>query len=162
MKIRSVVRRIAARVDPTAATIAGLAAGVAFVGVMEFDLRLTGRNVDDRVLLGRPLVPDRPEAAQAVGTLLHLARSVAFAWLYALVERRLPGPPWWKGVLFFNLENVALYPLTALGDRHPAIRDGQLAPYFTWPAFLQSIPRHVAYGAVLGLLYARLRRPSAP
>lgn len=158
MGLRSLVARTWRRIDPRAATVAGLAAGAAFVAVMEADLRLTGRNVDDRIFLGRPLAPDRPEAAKGIGTLLHVLNSIGFAWLYALLEARLPGPPWAKGVLFFNLENVVLYPLTALDRKHPAVQDGQIAPYFTWPAFLQSIPRHVAYGAVLGVLYDRLRR----
>lgn len=155
----SAIGRLARGVDPKAAALSGLAAGIAFAAVMEADLRLTGRNVDDRVFLGRPLVPHRPEAAKGVGMLLHLLNSVGFAWLYALVEAKLPGPPWLRGVLFFNVENVVLYPLTALlEERHPAIRDGQIDRYFTWPAFAQSIPRHVAYGVVLGPLYARLRR----
>lgn len=152
------VARTWRRIDAPAATLAGLAAGAAFVAVMEADLRLTGRHVDDRIFLGRPLVPDRPEAAKGIGTLLHFLNAIGFAWLYALLEARLPGPPWAKGVLFFNLENVVLYPLTALDRKHPAVRDGQIDRYFTWPAFLQSIPRHVAYGAVLGVLYDRRRR----
>src|SRR5690349_4282038 len=156
MKQRS--RPVSSRrpVNLAAATIAGLAAGLAFVVVMEVDLVATGRNVDDRIALGRPLVADQPERAKAVGLALHLVNSVGFAWLYAVVQRRIPGPPWWRGVLMFNVENVLLYPLTAWEDLHPAIRDHQLDRYFTWPAFLQSIPRHVVFGAVLGWLYNRL------
>lgn len=153
-------RSVFDRIDLRATTIAGFAAGVAFYAVMEADLRLTRRNVDDRIFLAGPLVSD-PEAARRVGTIIHFANSLGFAALYAAVEPKLPGPPWWKGVLFFNLENVLLYPLTALGDRHPAIRAGVIADYWTWPAFLQSIPRHVAFGAVLGEVYARLRRDAA-
>src|SRR4028118_1217530 len=41
------------RIDTRAAVVAGLAAGAAFVATMEVDLRVTGRNVDDRILLGR-------------------------------------------------------------------------------------------------------------
>ena len=146
------------RIDTRAAVVAGLAAGAAFVATMEVDLRVTGRNVDDRILLGRPVVTN-PAKAKAAGTLLHGANSVAFAFLYAVVCDRIPGPPWWKGTLFFNAENVVLYPLTAALERyHPAIRNGELASYWTWPAFVQSIPRHVAYGAVLGATYDRVRR----
>jgi hypothetical protein len=151
------IRRVADGIDAKAATIAGLAAGAAFVATMEIDLRATGRNVDDRILLGRPVVKN-PDAAKAVGTILHGVNSVAFAWLYAAVCDRIPGPPWWKGVLFFNVENVLLYPLTAFERFHPAVREGRLASYWNWPAFLQSIPRHVAYGVVLGVVYDRLRR----
>jgi uncharacterized protein DUF6789 len=141
-----------------AATIAGLVAGIAFVLVMDVDLRLTGRNVDDRIALGRPFVADRPERAKSVGFVAHLIASIGFGWLYAWLQRWLPGPPWWRGVLVFNIENLLLYPLTAWEDLHPAIRDRQIDRYFTWPAFFQSIPRHVVYGAVLGALYDRLAR----
>ena len=139
-----------------AAVLAGLAGGIAFYLTMLLDLKV-GKNVDDRIFLGRPLVKE-PEQAIAAGNVMHAVNSAAFGVVYAMVEDRIPGPPWWKGTLFFNIENVVLYPLTAVGNRHPAIRDGQIDPYWTWPAFLQSIPRHIAYGAVLGIVYDRLRR----
>lgn len=150
------IRSLLARIDPKATTIAGLAAGAAFYAVMEADLRLTGRNVDDRIFLAGPIVRD-PAAAKAVGSAIHVANSLAFAALYAVLEPEIPGPPWWKGTLFFNVENLVLYPLTAVGDRHPAIREGIIDDYWTWPAFFQSIPRHVAYGLVLGVVYDRLK-----
>ncbi|MCD6028525.1 MAG: hypothetical protein K0S78_699 [Thermomicrobiales bacterium] len=143
-------------VDPKAVVMSGLAAGAVFVAVLEADLRLTGRNVDDLTILGRPFVADA-RRARVVGGLIHAVNSVGLAGLYALVEPRLPGPPWWKGVLFANAENLILYPITVFEDHHPAVRDGLVDRYFTWPAFWQSVPRHVAYGAVLGVLYDRLR-----
>lgn len=143
--------------DARAATLAGLAAGAAFVATLEADLRVTGNNVDDLIFLGRPLAGG-PNLARPIGLVVHAANSVGFALLYARLEERLPGPPWWRGVLFFNIENLLLYPMLIFEDLHPAIRDGQLDRYWTWPSFLQSIPRHVAYGAVLGVAYARLRR----
>ena len=159
MKALRWVRRfpVAEGVDVRAAGIAGLAAGAAFVAVLEADVRLTGNKVDDLVFLGRPLA-GKPTLARPVGLALHAANSVGFALLYARLQDRLPGPPWWRGVLFFNVENVLLYPFLVFEEWHPAIRDGQLDRYWTWPSFLQSIPRHVAYGAVLGPVYARLRR----
>lgn len=151
------VKRAGRRADIPSAVIAGIAAGIAFLATMVVDLRLTGRNVDDRILLGRPLVRE-PKMAKGVGTVVHFTNSAAFGFLYALICDRLPGPPWLKGTIFFNVENVALYPITALDRHHPAIKDGTLDRYWTWSAFLQSIPRHIAFGAVLGVLYDRLRR----
>jgi hypothetical protein len=142
--------------DPKAATISGLAAGAAFVAVLEADLRLTGRNVDDLMVLGRPFI-EEPRKARAVGGAIHAINSLALAGLYAVLERRIPGPAWLKGVIFANIENVILYPVTVFEDIHPAVRTGQVDRYFNWPAFWQSVPRHVAYGAVLGLVYDRLR-----
>ena len=150
------------KIDLRAVALAGAAAGAAYAAVLEVDLRLTGRNVDDLTFLGRPFARD-PARVRAVGAAIHLGNSLALATAYALLGHdRLPGPPWLRGTVFANVENTILYPLTALEDLHPAIRDGQLARYWTWPAFLQSVPRHVAYGAVLGALYDRLRRSTAP
>lgn len=142
--------------DPKSVGIAGLAAGAAFVAVLETDLRLTGRNVDDLMILGRPFT-EEPARARALGGAIHAVNSLALASLYAMLERRIPGPSWLKGVIFANVENVILYPITLFEDMHPAIRTGQVDRYFTWPAFWQSVPRHIAFGAVLGVLYDRLR-----
>ena len=117
---------------------------------------MTGRNVDDLTVLGRPFVKD-PDTARIAGSAIHAINSVALAGLYGLIEHRLQGPAWLKGVVFANVENLILYPITVLEDKHPAIRDGQVDRYFNWPAFWQSVPRHIAYGVVLGTLYDRMR-----
>jgi hypothetical protein len=134
-----------------ATLISGLAAGAAFALVLEADLRLTGNNVDDMLVLGRPFVADRTKARR-VGIAIHFVNSVGLAALYGEARQWFPGPPWLKGVLFANVENALLYPITILEELHPGIRDGEIDRYFTWPSFWQSIPRHVAYGAVLGIL----------
>ncbi len=153
--MRSLGRQVRG-LDPKAVMISGLAAGAAFVAVLEADLRLTGRNVDDLMILGRPFA-EEPTKARAIGGAIHAVNSLALATLYATLEPRLPGPAWLKGVVFANVENVVLYPITVFEDIHPAIRLGEVDRYFTWPAFWQSVPRHVAFGAVLGVLYDRLR-----
>jgi hypothetical protein len=151
-----IVSRKIRQLNAKAVTLSGLAAGAAFVAVLEADLRLTGRNVDDLMILGRPFTED-PSKARAVGMAIHVVNSLALASLYATLEARLPGPGWMKGVIFANVENVILYPITRFEDVHPAIRTGQVDRYFNWPAFWQSVPRHIAFGAVLGVLYDRLR-----
>jgi hypothetical protein len=151
-----IVSRQMRQQNAKAVAVSGLAAGAAFVAVLEADLRLTGRNVDDLLILGRPFTED-PTKARAVGTAIHAVNSLVLASLYAALERRLPGPGWLKGVIFANVENVILYPITRFEDVHPAIRTGQVDRYFNWSAFWQSIPRHIAFGAVLGVLYDRLR-----
>jgi hypothetical protein len=152
-----IVGRQIRQFDVKAVAVSGLAAGAAFVAVLEADLRLTGRNVDDLMILGRPFSED-PNKARAVGGAIHAVNSLAMASLYAMLDRRLPGPAWLKGILFANVENVILYPITWFEDIHPAIRDGQVDRYFNWPAFWQSVRRHIAFGAVLGVLYQRLQR----
>ncbi len=149
--------RAIGKLDSKAVAISGLAAGAAFVAVLEADLRLTGRNVDDLMVLGSPFIKD-PTKARAVGGAIHAVNSLALARLYAMLEHRLPGPAWLKGVIFANVENVILYPVTRFEDIHPAIRTGQVDRYYNWAAFWQSVPRHIAFGAVLGMLYDGLRQ----
>jgi hypothetical protein len=150
------IGRAIGELDPKAVAISGLAAGAAFIAVLEADLRLTGRYVDDLMVLGSPFVAE-PAQARALGGAIHAVNSLALASLYAMLERRLPGPAWLKGVVFANAENLILYPVTRFEDLHPAIRTGLVDRYFTWPAFWQSVPRHIAYGLVLGVLYERLK-----
>ena len=118
-----IVGRWVHQLDPKAVVISGLAAGAAFVAVLKADLRLTGRNVDDLMVLGRPFVAD-PTKARAIGGAIHVVNSLALAGLYAVLERRVPGPAWLKGVVFANVENAVLYPITRFEDIHPAIRTG--------------------------------------
>ncbi len=151
-----IVGRQIRQLDPKAVAISGLAAGAAFVAVLEADLRLTGRHVDDLMILGRPFVAD-PTKARAVGAAIHAVNSLALAGLYAALERHIPGAGWLKGVVFANVENVILYPVTRFEDIHPAIRTGEVDRYYNWPAFWQSVPRHIAFGAVLGVVYDRVR-----
>ena len=145
-------------VDHRAAAIAGVAASAAYIAVMEIDRRVVGVNTDDLILLGRPLAP-KPSWAKPIGTVIHLVNGATFGLLYArFVRDQLPGPPWFRGVIFANIENSVLYPLCLLEDLHPAVRDGQIDRYATKIAYLQSVPRHIIFGIVLGSLYDRLRR----
>lgn len=140
-----------------AVVVSGLVAGAAYAVVQELDLRLTGRNVDDLAALGR-LVVRQQGPARMVGLALHLVNSVILALIYAKVQPKLPGPPAVRGALFATIENCLLYPVTLFEDNHPGIRDGSIARYWNWPAFVQSVPRHLAYGAVLGVLLHRLSK----
>lgn len=142
--------------DFPAVAIAGVAAGAAYVVAQEVDIRLTGRNVDDLAALGR-FVVRQPGQARLVGLAIHLVNSIVLALIYSRVESKLPGPPAARGALFATVENIVLYPITMFDEKHPGIRDGSIARYWTWPAFLQSVPRHLVYGAVLGVLLRRLR-----
>ena len=148
-------------VDLRAATVAGLVAGTVYALTAEVDNRISGRNLDDLKVLGRPVVSD-PKWAKLAGLPIHLFNSVALAVLFAAVRKRLPGAPAVQGMAFATIENTVLYPLAALENYHPGIRDGQIDRYFTLPAYLLSIPRHLTYGVTLGVLYDRLRhRPDA-
>ena len=152
------VTRLLNGVDVRAAAIAGLAAGAVYIATQEIDNRLTGQNNDDLKLLGRLLVKG-PEHAKLAGVLPHVVNSTNLGIAYAAIAHdRLPGPPWFRGALFATVENTVLYPIALLEDKHPGIRNGEIDRYLTLKAYLQSVPRHITYGAVVGTLYERLRR----
>ena len=140
-----------------AGAVAGLAGGVAYLVTMEADLALTGNNADDLELLGGLVTKDR-DRAHRFGLLMHLGNSAVMGIAYATVGRKLlPGPEWARGLAFASIENAALYPLALLEDVHPAIREGRIARYWTWPSFAQGVVRHVAFGAVMGGVFERVR-----
>jgi hypothetical protein len=152
------MERVVDGIDVRGAAIAGAVAGAAYLATMEIDNRLTGQNLDDLLILGRPFVDDLA-TARVLGVAVHLANAVALGIVYAaLAQDRLPGPGWLRGIIFGNVENTTLYPFALFENAHPAIRAGEVDRYWTFSAYLQSIPRHVVYGAVLGGLYERLRR----
>lgn len=161
--MRRLMSLLSRRIDARAAALAGVASVVAYTATMDLDRKLTGSKMDDLVLLGRPLVPKRPRLARPVGAAVHLVNGAGLGLTYAaLVHDRFPGPAWLRGMVFLTVENTALYPLTALMTaHHPAVADGQLDSYWSWPAYLESTPPHLVYGAIIGPLYERLRRRSA-
>lgn len=140
------------------ALLPGVVAGLAYAVTAEIDNRISGHNLDDLKLLGRPFVKD-PGAAKAAGAAVHLFNSISLAALFPYARRLLPGGPIAQGVCFALIENTVLYPVAALEHLHPGIRNGEIDRYFTLKAYLLSIPRHIAYGAVLGLMRGRAVNP---
>lgn len=160
--VHGIARSLLRDVDLSAAIRAGVISVVAYTAVMEVDRRITGSRIDDLILLGRPVVPSRPDLARPVGAVVHLANGAFIGLSYAaLAHDRLPGPAWLRGVTALMIENLSLYPVMSVARHlHPAMRDGQLDDYWTWPAFVESLPPHVVYGAMVGPLYERFRRQS--
>lgn len=136
---------------------AGIPAGIAYLGAEWIDNRLSGRRLYDLLLLGRPFVRSMHEA-DALGAVIHLGNSVALGAVYGLwAERRLPGPPVIKGLVFVSIENTVLYPVLAAERFHPARKADEMGSYWSLRSWLWTMPRHFAYGAVLGWLYQKLR-----
>ena len=157
--VRGMARSLLRDVDVGAAVRAGAISVVAYTAVMEFDRKISGSRIDDLILLGRPLVSNRPDLARPVGAVVHLANGALIGLGYAaLVNDRLPVPAWLRGVTALMVENLSLYPVMRVARNvHPAMRDGQLDDYWTWPAFAESLPPHLVYGALIGPLYERFR-----
>lgn len=140
--------------DARRATVAGAAASAAYLAAMAVDLPLLRCPTNDLLLLGG-LISRDPRVWPVVGTAMHFTNGVALAQVYGAVERRLPGPPWLRGVAFTLAENTLLWSLVPLFDRyHPAIRAGELPKMNRPIPFAQQVIRHIAYGAVLGAVYA--------
>jgi hypothetical protein len=140
-----------------AGSAAGIIAGVAYLVTAGIDNKISGRRLYDLQLLARPFVTSR-NRANAVGTLMHFGNSAAVGSFYGvLAEPHLPGPPIVKGLIFVTIEGTILYPLLALEQHHPAIKADEIGPYGSVKSFLWNWPRHLAFGAVLGWLYAELR-----
>jgi hypothetical protein len=136
---------------------AGLIAGGAYLVSAGIDNKISGQRLYDLQLLARPFVRSR-DKANVLGALMHFGNSAALGALYSFVaEPHLPGPPVVKGLIFVSIEETVLYPLAALESHHPAVKAGEIGPYWSWKSFLWNWPRHIAYGAVLGWLYPKLR-----
>lgn len=132
---------------------AGLAGSAAYVLAMWMDLRLVRYRFDDFTLLGRPFSRDR-RRWRRIGAALHLLNGSLLALPYAALARFLPGPGWVRGLIYGQLENLALWPVMLAVDRyHPARKEGELDRAWSGRAFLVAVLRHAAYGLVLGLLY---------
>ncbi len=141
--------------DARRAVLAGLAGGAAYLAEQAIDQRVLRRPGDDLKLLGM-LATRRDPAWRIAGLAMHTFNSAALALVYAgFMRNRLPGSPMTRGFLLGQIENTALFPLVPLIlDRyHPAIRSGELAAFGNPTYALQSLLRHVAYGAVLGAVY---------
>jgi hypothetical protein len=132
---------------------AGVMAGSAFLGATWLDSKLSSWPFNDVKLVGQVFTTRSP-LWQIQGLVGHFGFSVVMAFLYArYVRARLPGPGWLRGVIFLQIENGVLYPATSIADKaHAGIKSGELPPMMNMKTFKGQIVRHVAFGAVLGLL----------
>ena len=158
MKLFDKVAGGKSRYDGRRAALAGAAGSAAYLAEMAVDLPLLACPTDDLLLLGG-LITRNPRIWPLLGGMMHFANGVALAQVYALVERRLPGPPWARGVLFTLIENTVFWAIVPVFDRyHPAITAGKLPKMNRPVPFLQQVLRHIAYGAVLGAVYGKKGR----
>jgi len=142
------------KVDVPRAIAAGIAGGTAYLGTMWLDNRLSSHEFNDLKLVGQIFTTRRPWL-MVQGLLGHYFVSIVVALFYSrFIYHRVPGPGVLKGILFLNAENISFYPGALLVDRlHAGIRSGQLPPLLNMKTFLGQVVRHIAFGAVLGLLY---------
>lgn len=122
-------------------------AAAAWIAAEPVARRLFGTPYTDVRLLGRTVSRRHWRAA---GTAIHLANGSAAGSAF----ERLGLRGWRAGVLFFQAENVAAWPLLAAVDRwHPDRRSGAWPPLlWNGRVFAQEAAVHALFGAVLGRL----------
>jgi hypothetical protein len=141
---------------PGQAAFAGTMATLVYSFVMEGDKFITNNHFSDvRFIEGVIEGEKREKHFTVLAWIIHLLTGIALAEIYAgMIKRFLPGPNWLKGAIFGEIFIVSLWWLTPLADKyHPLIKNGEMPKLANWPAFLQNLVRHLAFGLTLGLLY---------
>jgi hypothetical protein len=135
------------------ALAAGVAGAVAYLAAQELDRKLGNPRSNDMILLGG-MVTQRESAWTPLGTVMHLLAGATFGVVFeTVVAPRLRGPYWLRGIVMAQVENASLWPVVMLLDRtHPAVASGALAPMNRRVYFAQAAWRHLALGAVMGLV----------
>ncbi|MCC6989542.1 MAG: hypothetical protein IT181_11125 [Acidobacteria bacterium] len=135
------------------ALVAGGAGAVAYLAAQELDRKVANPRSNDLILLGG-MVTRKERCWTPLGMVMHLLAGASFGVIFeAVVAPRLRGPYWLRGILMAQAENASLWPLVLMLDRtHPAVRSGALAPMNTPVYFAQAVWRHLALGAVMGLI----------
>jgi hypothetical protein len=134
--------------------LAGGIAAAVWAAQQPLDKRVFGSDYDDVELLGKLVT--RGPGWQAAGIAMHLQNGVLFGAGYAALRPFLPGPPVALAFGAAMAEHFAGWPLGRYVDRyHPA--RGELVPLSgNRRAFAQATWRHALFGAVMGVIEARL------
>ena len=133
------------------AALAGAAAATVWALLEPIDRRLFRSDYSDVALLGKLVT--RGPAWRPVGFALHGLNGALFGLAFHELRRRLQADPRRLALVLALVENVALYPLAVVVDRHhPARGEPGLAPLLRFRAFAQETVRHAVFGAVLGRL----------
>jgi hypothetical protein len=149
---------VTARRSLNGAIAGGIAAAV-WVAQQPLDKRIFGCSHDDVELLGKAVT--RGSAWPAVGLALHLQNGAAFGAAYASVRPLLPGPPIAWALTASMIENFGTWPLVRLVDRHHPGRGDLTQLAGNRRALAQATWRHFLFGAVMGIVEARLNDRSA-
>jgi hypothetical protein len=128
----------------TAATVWGL--------LEPLDRRALGCDYSDVAVLGKAIT--RGPRWRPAGFALHAANGALFGLAYEAARRRTSIDDRRLALGLALVEHVALYPLSALVDRHhPARGEPGVPPLLRNPrAFTQATWRHAVFGVVLGRL----------
>jgi hypothetical protein len=124
---------------------AGAAAATAWALLEPLDQRAFRYGYSDVALLGK--FANRGPRWRAAGLALHATNGAVFGLAYHEISRRYG----WSAFRLAMLEHLALFPLSALVDRHHPARGRNGIPKLMSPrAFAQATVRHAVFGALLG------------
>jgi hypothetical protein len=128
----------------TAATVWGL--------LEPLDRRALGCDYSDVAILGKAVT--RGPGWRAAGFALHAGNGALFGLAFEALRRRTSVDGRRLAIGLALAEHVALYPLSAVIDRHhPARGEPGVPPLLRNPrAFTQATWRHAVFGVVLGRL----------
>jgi hypothetical protein len=131
---------------------AGAVAATVWALQQPFDRRLFRYDYSDVAVLGKAVTGSW--AWPVVGTGLHALNGALFGLAFHRIQRRRScGGPTRAAISLALAEHLALYPLSALVDRHHPRRGEPGIPRLMAPrAFAQATWRHLVFGAVLGRL----------
>ena len=138
-----------------AAIAAGVVGTVAFNTVMYIDVTITGIPLDLTRVLGS-LVVGRDGPVDAAGNIFHFANGIGLALLYAFVflpvsKRVTKRNAWFYGIIYAVM--VAVGPI--FFGLFPALGAGIAGIGISPLVAPMTIVRHIAYGAVLGIMVRR-------
>jgi hypothetical protein len=134
------------------AAAAGTAAALVWGAQEPLDQRFFRCDYSDVALLGKAVTGGR--RWRAAGLAAHALNGAAFGLVFEAVRRRTALPPRRLAVGMALAEHVALYPLSALVDRHHPARGRPGVPplLHNSRAFAQATWRHLLFGWLLGRL----------
>jgi hypothetical protein len=137
--------------DRVRAAGAGVAAATVWALLEPVDSRVFRSDYSDIALLGKLVT--RGRGWRVAGFVLHAANGALFGLALHELRVKFGGDPRRVALVAALVENVALFPLATVVDRHhPARGEPGLAPLMTVRAFAQETFRHAVFGAVLGRL----------
>jgi hypothetical protein len=131
--------------------LAGAVAALVWGLIEPLDEPIFRSDYRDVALLGKLLAPGRHW--RLAGLAAHTLNGAVFGLGFDAMRRRTRIEPRRLALGLALLENVALYPLTALVDRHhPRRGEPHLPPIWTKRVFAQETFRHAVFGIILGRL----------
>ena len=131
----------------TRSALAGAAAATAWALLEPLDRRAFRYGYSDVAVLGKLVT--RGPAWRPIGFALHAGNGAIFGLAYHELKRTRG----WSALDLALVEHVALYPLSALVDRHHPARGTDGVPKLIGlRPFGQATVRHALFGALLGKL----------